>query len=103
LRKAGDFSWNNTGSILEQEKDLIKLLVEFPNVVGDAAEELSPATIANYSFELVKTYNQFYQNVTILGEEDQNLMHLRLTLSKNVAKVIKNSMSLLGIHVPNQM
>jgi arginyl-tRNA synthetase len=103
LRKAGDFSWNNTGSILEQEKDLIKLLVEFPNVVGDAARELSPATIANYSFELVKTYNQFYQNVTILGEEDQNLMHLRLTLSKNVAKVIKNSMSLLGIHVPNQM
>lgn len=103
LRKAGDFYWNNTGSILESEKELIKLLVEFPAVVGDAARELSPAAIANYSFELVKTYNQFYQNVTILGEEDQNLMHLRLTLSKNVAKVIKNSMSLLGIHVPNQM
>lgn len=103
LRKAGDFSWNNTGSILESEKELIKLLVEFPTVVGDAAKELSPATIANYSFELVKTYNQFYQNVTILAEEDENLKYLRLTLSKNVAKVIKNSMSLLGIHVPNRM
>lgn len=103
LRKAGDFSWNNTGSILESEKELIKLLVEFPAVVGDAAKELSPATIANYSFELVKTYNQFYQNVTILAEEDENLKHLRLTLSKNVAKVIKNSMSLLGIYVPNRM
>lgn len=103
LRKAGDFSWNNTGSILESEKELIKLLVEFPAVVGDAAKELSPAAIANYSFELVKTYNQFYQNVTILAEEDENLKYLRLTLSKNVAKVIKNSMSLLGIHVPNRM
>lgn len=103
LRKAGDFTWSNSGTVLEHEKELIKLLVEFPAVVQEAAKELSPATIANYSFELVKTYNQFYQNVTILGEEDKDLMSLRLTLSKNVAKVIKNSMSLLGIKVPNRM
>lgn len=90
-------------SINEAEKEIIKQLTEFPLIVQDAGKEYSPAVIANYTYELVKTYNQFYQSVYILNEPDDNLKAFRLALSSNVAKVIKTAMRLLGIDVPDRM
>ncbi len=85
------------------EKEIIKLLAEFPATVNDAAVSYSPAVIANYTYELVKTYNQFYQSVHILTEADTAKKEMRIVLSENVAKVIRLSMRLLGIEVPNRM
>ncbi len=103
LTKVENISWNATAEIQEVEKELIKILTFYPDVIQDAAKNLSPATLANYSYELVKTYNQFYQNVNILAEPNENQKQMRLVLSRNVAKVIKSAMSLMGIEVPNRM
>lgn len=101
-KSEGDRDIKNT-DIVSVEKELIKTLVEFPGVVDEAAKSFSPALIANYTYEMVKLFNQFYQNVPILIEEDSNKKNLRLVLSKNVGKVIATSMNLLGIQVPNRM
>jgi arginyl-tRNA synthetase len=85
------------------EKEIIKQLAEYPKVIEEAARDYSPAVIANYSYELVKLYNQFYQNVHINQETDDAKKAMRLTLSSNVAKVIRSSMKCLGINVPNRM
>ncbi len=85
------------------EKEVIKLLVEYPAIIQEAGRELSPAVVCNYIFELVKTYNQFYQSIPILIEENIELKNMRLVLSKNVAKVIASSMSLIGVKVPERM
>jgi arginyl-tRNA synthetase len=85
------------------EKEIIKQLADFPKVIEEGATQYSPALIANYSFELVKLYNQFYQSVPILIEEDGNKKKLRISLSANVAKVISLAMKVLGIDVPNRM
>lgn len=90
-------------TIQEQEKEIIKLLAEFPTVLNEAAKELSPAVVANYTYELVKTYNHFYQAVPILIEQDETIKRMRLILSLNVAKVINLSMGLLGVKVPERM
>lgn len=90
-------------SINEVEKEIIKHLTDFPLIIQEASKEYSPALIANYAYELVKLYNQFYQSVQILIEPDEQLKLFRLALSKNVAKVIKTAMDLLGIDVPNRM
>lgn len=89
--------------IEEVEKSCIKLLIEFPKIIADAATEYSPAVLANYAYELVKTYNQFYQNVSISLEEDSDKRNMRLELSKTIARVIAQSMHCLGITVPNRM
>jgi arginyl-tRNA synthetase len=86
-----------------EEKEIIKQLDQLPAVIDEAARELSPALIANYTFELVKTYNSFYQSVYILNEPALDAKKMRLTLSKNVAKVIQLSMRLLGVEVPSRM
>ncbi len=86
-----------------EEIEIVKLLSTFPEVLSDAAKTLSPAVIANYCYELVKAYNHFYQSVYILNEPNQDLKYLRLTLSQEVGRVIKNAMQLLGIEVPNRM
>jgi arginyl-tRNA synthetase len=78
-------------------------LADFPNIVKQAGEEFSPAFIANYVYDLVKEYNQFYHDYSILGEKNDNLKQFRLVLSQNVAKIIKNGMALLGIEVPERM
>lgn len=101
-KSEGDRDIKNT-DIVSVEKELIKTLVEFPGVVDEAAKSFSPALIANYTYEMVKLFNQFYQNIPILIEEDSNKKNLRLVLSKNVGKVIATSMNLLGIQVPNRM
>ncbi len=89
--------------ISEKESYLIQLLSEFPTVVKQAGEEFSPALIANYEYELVKEYNQFYHDFSILKEENEGLKQFRLVLSESVAKVVKSGMQLLGIEVPERM
>lgn len=93
----------NPSGINELEKEIIKQLTEFPVIIQEAGRDYSPAVIANYTYELVKMYNQFYQSVYILNEPDESLKTFRLVLSSNVAKVIKTAMRLLGIDVPNRM
>lgn len=87
----------------EREQELIQKLIDFPEVVKDAGENYAPSAIANYCYELVKTYNQFYHDFSILHEEDLKKKQFRLVLSANVAKVIKSGMSLLGIEMPERM
>lgn len=109
LRKAAeqgiDFSTltNTEITISEKESYLIQLITEFPAVVKQAGEEFSPALIANYVYELVKEYNQFYHDFTILKEENANVKQFRLVLSETIASVIKTGMNLLGIDVPERM
>jgi arginyl-tRNA synthetase len=103
LNRGGALKTLNTSSLELVEKEIIKQLVEFPLVIDEAAKELSPALIANYTYELVKLFNQFYQNVPVLIEEDEAIKNMRLILSKNVAKVVSQAMNMLGIKVPERM
>ena len=103
LARGGQTKSINAKVLATTEKEVIKLLIEYPSIINEAGKELSPAVICNYIFELVKLYNQFYQNIPILIEEDQELKNMRLVLSKNLAKVIVSSMNLLGISVPERM
>ena len=75
----------------------------YPGIIKQAGDSLSPSLIANYLYELVKIFNSFYQNISILGEEDFNLKNFRLVLIQKVGQTIHNSCSLLGIHVPDRM
>ena len=106
LRKA-DFDYINVVSseieIHEKEKELIKQLQLFPDVIQNAAAQHSPALIANYTYDLVKEFNSFYQQVSILGEENQDKKVFRVQLAKSVGNTIKNAFSLLGINVPERM
>ena len=87
----------------EEETTLIKALLQFPEVVEGAAKSLSPAQLANYTYELVKKYNGFYQNNSILKADSAASITFRLELSRVVGAVIKKSMNCLGIQVPNRM
>lgn len=87
----------------EKEKALIKQLEGFPEVIQIAAEQRSPALMANYTYDLVKEFNSFYQNVSILGAEKETEKIFRVQLADKVAKTIKIAFGLLGIEVPNQM
>jgi arginyl-tRNA synthetase len=90
-------------TISEKEETLIQRIADYAQAVKEAGAEYSPAHIANYLYDLVKEYNQFYHDYSILGEEDAGLKRFRLVLSANVAKVIQSGMSLLGIEVPERM
>ncbi len=109
LRKAAeqniDFGTKieNQLAISEKESYLIQLIAQFPAVVKQAGEEFSPALIANYEFELVKEFNQFYHDFSIMREENEGLKKFRLLLSATVAQIIKTGMGLLGIEVPERM
>lgn len=87
----------------EDETVVIKALLQFPEVMDQAARSFSPAVLANYTYELVKKYNGFYQNNSILKAETEQSIAFRLLLSKKVGEVIKASMNCLGIQVPNRM
>ena len=105
LRKA-DFDINVTSSVVEmheKEKELVKQLELFPEVIQNAAQNHSPALVANYTYDLVKEYNSFYQAVSILGEEDLAKKIFRVQLSKKVAETIALAFQLLGIDVPERM
>ncbi|WP_442787973.1 arginine--tRNA ligase [Flavobacterium suncheonense] len=104
LRKTDfDLSKDVTIDLHEKEKELLKQVELFPSVIQDAAKNHSPALIANYTYDLVKEYNSFYQSVSILGEEDENKKIFRVQLSKKVGEVIKSAFGLLGIAVPERM
>lgn len=105
LRKAGATNEIPVGNITlhPKEKEVIKTLQLFPETVQAAAENYSPALIANYTYDLVKEFNSFYQNVSILGAEDVSEKNFRVQLSQAVADVIKTAFGLLGIHVPERM
>ena len=105
IRKA-DFDYSgpiNTIELHEKEKELIKQLELFPEVIQQAAANFSPAIVANYTYDLVKEFNSFYQNVSILGEKEQDKKIIRVQLSKKVADTIKQAFLLLGIEVPERM
>ena len=87
----------------EKEKNLLKSITLFPSIVQDAADNYSPAVVANYVYDLVKDFNSFYQNVSILGEEDANKRHFRVALSKKIGEIIAESFKMLGIQVPERM
>ena len=106
LRKADN--QNSQFSILnpqlsDKEIELIQKMSEYGAAVEQAGKDYSPSGIANYCYELTKVFNQFYHDYSILNEEDEQKRQVRLVLARNVAKVIKNGMSLLGIEVPERM
>jgi arginyl-tRNA synthetase len=86
-----------------KEKYLVKMLLRYPDVIQESARHFSPAMIANFTFDLVKEYNQFYQLVPIYGAENSQDQAFRLGLSAFVGRVISSSMNLLGISVPDRM
>lgn len=90
-------------SIDKREKDIIKHLLDYPAVVQQAAGQHSPALIANYSYDLVKLFNSFYQNISILGEENEAQRDFRIDLANEVSQILQQSMSLLGIELPSRM
>ena len=90
-------------SVSGKEQDLIQLLAEFQAIIQQAGEEYSPSIIANYCYNLVKEFNQFYHDYSILKETNPAIKQLRLMLSLNVAKVVRTGMGLLGIEVPERM
>ena len=90
-------------SISEKECAVIRMLNEFPAVVRQAGTDYSPSDIANYAYELAKEYNQFYHDFSILREENEEIKAFRILLTRNVGKVIKIAMNLLGIEVPERM
>jgi arginyl-tRNA synthetase len=105
LRKA-TFDYSNEAilsELHEKEKELIKQVQLFPEVIQSAAENHSPALVANYTYDLVKEFNSFYQNVSILGEDNLDKKIFRVQLSNSVSNVIKNAFGLLGISVPERM
>ncbi len=105
LRKA-DFTFDadaSIGSLHPKEKELIKLVSQFPQMIQVAADNHSPAIIANFAYELVKEYNSFYQSVPVLGEENTEIRTFRTQLSKFVGETIASAFHLLGIEVPERM
>lgn len=112
-RKALDAGWDvdNMGKLLElspdklpgREKELLRLFYEFPLVVKEAGSELSPATVANYVYELAREYNVFYHESPILREENHALANFRLAISNFTGQLIRQAMGLLGIEVPERM
>ncbi|PIE99975.1 MAG: arginine--tRNA ligase [Maribacter sp.] len=109
LRKANEIDdvWSSTvGTSIplhSKEKELLKQIQLFPETIQLAAENYSPALIANYTYDLVKEFNSFYQQVSILGESDRQRKILRVQLSKKVGEVIQSAFLLLGIQVPERM
>ena len=94
---------SNDIDIKDEEKAIIKLLVDFPNLIQESASNYSPALLSNYIYELVKLYNHYYQNTSILKAKKDNIVCFRMALSIKVGEVIKTSMGLLGINVPERM
>ena len=97
------FTLPNNISINPKEKDIIKNLLDFSNIIDEAAKSFSPAVVANYVYDLVKGFNNYNQHTPIQKADSEDLIKFRLALSIKVGEVIKNSMKLLGIDVPERM
>lgn len=85
------------------EKEIVQAILTYPAIINEAANNLSPALIANYVYDLVKAFNHFYQTTPILKVDDQDVLEFRIALSAKVAEIVKSGMALLGIEVPNKM
>ncbi|HZY81752.1 MAG TPA: arginine--tRNA ligase [Cyclobacteriaceae bacterium] len=107
LRKAEtmslDADMSSVTSIGQAERDVLFLITQYPQKLAEAAREYAPSVIANYAYELAKTYNQFYQSIPIFAETDQAKLKFRIAFSSVVADLLKKSMWLLGIRVPEKM
>ena len=105
VRKAGNIESPVVSNIIlnEKERAVIKVLHELPDTIKSAAQSFSPAMIANYSYDLAKAFNSFYQDTPILRETDENVKHFRVQLCSFVANTLKNTMNILGIEVPEKM
>jgi arginyl-tRNA synthetase len=106
LRKANPIQVEGAMKAVElstKEVELIQKMSEYGAAVEQAGKDYSPSGIANYCYELTKVFNQFYHDFSILNEPDEQKKAIRLMLAKNVAKIIKNAMALLGIEVPERM
>ena len=103
LRKGGEVGNWEGATLAPEEKEILKHLSLFPEILNEAATSYSPALIANYLYDLAKLYNTFFQSISILKEENEALRNMRLVMSRNVAKVIDLGMGLLGIGVPDKM
>jgi len=94
---------NPNSALHPKEKDLLKVLLRYPEAIQEAATDYSPAVLANYAYELVKEYNQFYQQVPIFGVASEQDKAFRIGLSGLVGNTIASAMKLLGITVPQRM
>ncbi|MBQ2394966.1 MAG: arginine--tRNA ligase, partial [Alistipes sp.] len=106
LRKAEEAGINTTlpcTTLLPVEVELIKTLCDYPNAVAAAGDAFAPSIIANYTYELAKQFNGYYHDHSILREEDEAVRAMRIRLAASVAKVVRLSMKLLGIDVPERM
>jgi len=105
LRKAGieDLTFSIQTELLKEEKEVIKLINDYPSIIKEAGKNHSPAVIANYIYDLVKTFNHFYQAVPILKEEDKDKLHLKLSICKSTANIVESGLRLMGIRVPERM
>ncbi|MFD2513377.1 arginine--tRNA ligase [Pontibacter locisalis] len=110
LRKAGEMdikvdvaSFNDIEKLHETEQEVITQLVNYPAVVKEAGSLFAPSVVANYAYELAKAYNRFYQEISIFNETDEQARNFRVALSAMVARLIRESMTLLGIEVPERM
>jgi arginyl-tRNA synthetase len=101
--RSADFKLESQFQVLPKEKQILKLLYDFPFVISEAGKNLSPAVIASYCYDLAREYNQFYQEIPVLREPDVNKLRFRLGLSEFTGNVIKRGLGLLGIMVPEKM
>lgn len=106
IKRKANFDWQSpklTVALHEKEKELLKLMQQYPEVIQNAAHQHSPALVANYTYELVKEFNSYYQSVPILPEQDVEKKIFRVQLSHKVGTLIKSGFGLLGIDVPERM
>jgi len=105
LRKASNNAPSNANisDINANEKDCIMQLLKYPTIIEDSAKTYSPALLANYLYDLAKTFNKFYHDDQILKQEDANRLNFRLMICKNTADVLSSGLALLGIEVPERM
>lgn len=103
LRKNKPSSTVNSSVLEPAERELVKLMLDYPETIIEAGKNYSPAILSNYTYDLVKTFNSFYQSVPILREEDKEKLNTRLLIIQEVASIIKRTMQLIGVEVPNQM
>ena len=102
-QKGDTSSINTTTEVESSELDIVRHLVGLPDMIREAGKTYSPAIVANYTYELVKLYNSFYQSVSIFKEEDKEKQNIRLLLTQKVAETVDFAMNLLGIEVPSKM
>ena len=98
-----DFLKKHNVSLDIREKEIIKQIITYPDVLNTSAKQYSPAIIANYLYELVRLFNSFYQNINILNEPNKEARSIRLSISRSVSRNIFSASSLLGIDLPEKM